>query len=372
MSKIRVLVVDDSAFARRLLTDALQKDPDIEVVGTANNGRTAVFKSFVYYPDVITMDIEMPVMNGLDALKEIMEKNPKPVIMMSSLTQHGAEATFKALEYGAVDFIPKPQNLFSMSIENLSEVLVSKVKMCANADVNLRSKSCQLKEKKDYDDNFAVAKQNIEKKAVKEILPENISLKNGFSGKKSDKIVCIGTSTGGPSALISIFKSIPENFPAPILVVQHMPEGFTKAFAERLNTISSISVKEAEDNDVIYSGKAYIAPGHSHIMIEQRGLEHIIRLDKGDKVSGHRPSIDKLFLSASKIFSDAVVAVIMTGMGRDGADGIMSIKKAGGRTIAQNEQTSVVYGMNRVAVESGAIEQIVPLNAITEKIIDFL
>lgn len=366
MGKIKVLVVDDSALVRIIITDALHKDPGIEVVGTANNGKSAVFKSHVLDPDIITLDIEMPIMNGLDALKEIMKVNPKPVIMMSVLTQHGAEATFKALEYGAVDFIPKPSTMLSMSVTDISDLLISKVKSVAKSGINFdRERQAEIIKRSEV---------SVGKDSLKPVSEVSDTEKTILDNKKSisDKIVCIGTSTGGPSALITVFRSLPENFPSPVVVVQHMPEGFTKAFADRLNGCSALEVKEAEDGDKLEPGKGFIAPGHSHVRIEKISGGLFIRLDKGEKVSGHRPSIDVMFKSLNEVSGNNLIAVIMTGMGRDGADGILSIRNSGGYTVAQNEDTSVVYGMNRVAVEIGGVIDEVPLEQISKKIVEHL
>ena len=347
LEKIKVLVVDDSALVRKIITDILESDPEISVIGTANNGKTAIFRAQELNPDIITMDIEMPIMDGLSALKYIIENNPKPVIMMSVLTQHGADATFKALEIGAVDFIPKPSTAVSLSINDIADLLISKVKSVIKSKITI-SKKTKL-----------IQKNNLN------------SLSTLISTKTSSlKVVGIGTSTGGPSALIDVFKGFPKNFPSPVLVVQHMPEGFTRAFSERLNGISNLNVKEAEDGDIVLPGCAFVAPGHSHIVLERKMSENIIRLSKGEKVSGHRPSIDVMFNSLAEIYKKNIVATIMTGMGRDGATGIGQIKNLGGYTIAQNEESSVVYGMNRVAVEERAINAVVPLHEITKKIID--
>ncbi|MCX7678850.1 MAG: chemotaxis response regulator protein-glutamate methylesterase [Spirochaetes bacterium] len=345
--KIKVLVVDDSALVRKIITDILESDPEIEVVGTANNGKSAIFKAKVLDPDVITMDIEMPIMDGLEALKHIVHTNPKPVIMMSVLTQDGAEPTFRALEYGAVDFIPKPSSILSLTVEEIGNLLINKVKSVYRSKVRLVRKD--------------VARE------VNEIVSKPLEVKGTTS-----RVVAIGTSTGGPSALLSVFKGLPAGFPAPVLVVQHMPEGFTKAFAERLNSSCALDVKEAEDGDEIKPGHGYIAPGHSHMLVEKKGKNNVIRVVKGEKVSGHRPSIDVLFDSVAETYRKECIGVIMTGMGRDGASGILHIRKNGGATIAQNEETSVVYGMNRVAVEMGAIDAIVPLQEIPKKIIEYL
>jgi len=360
--KIKVLVVDDSTLVRKVIADILSGDPDIEVVGTANNGKTAIFKSQTLKPDVITLDIEMPIMDGLEALREIIRTDPKPVIMMSVLTQHGAEATFKALEYGAVDFIPKPSTSLKLSVEEISDLLIKKVKSVYRSKVKLH-----------HEEPPAPASRE-ESKAEKprESREERASAEELKAVETSDRVVAIGTSTGGPSALLQIFRSLPKGFPSPVFVVQHMPEGFTRAFAERLDGNSHLRVKEAENGDRIEPGCGYIAPGHSHMSVEESGSGRIVRVFQGEKVTGHRPSIDVLFDSIAGTYGKSAIAVIMTGMGRDGAEGIMKIKKSGGYTIAQDEESSVVYGMNRVAVQSGAINEVVSLYDIPRRIVDHL
>ena len=338
--QIKVLVVDDSSLVRKIVTDILGQDPDIRVVGTANNGKNAIQMNQELDPDVITMDIEMPVLDGLAALGHIMATKPKPVVMLSVLTQHGAEATFRALEIGAVDFIPKPSSLLSASVDEIGGQLIKKIK--AAAAIRIVKKTAA---------EPAARMQKIESRAV------------------SDKIVSIGTSTGGPSALITIFKSIPENFPSPVLVVQHMPEGFTTAFSKRLDESSTLKVKEAEDGDDVLPGHGYVAPGHSHMEIVKKAAGYKIRIFQADKVSGHMPSIDVLFKSMAENVGSNSVGVIMTGMGRDGAEGLKNIRQIGGYTLAQDEDTSVVYGMNRVAVELGAVNEIVPLGDIMPRIV---
>ncbi|HPS57202.1 MAG TPA: chemotaxis response regulator protein-glutamate methylesterase [Spirochaetota bacterium] len=339
--QIKVLVVDDSSLVRKIVTDILAHDPGIRVVGTANNGKTAIQMNQELDPDVITMDIEMPVLDGLAALGHIMATKPKPVIMLSVLTQHGADATFRALELGAVDFIPKPSSLLSNSVDEIGDQLIKKIRVAAATRMVKRTAAAEP----------VVRVQKIESRAL------------------SDKIVAIGTSTGGPSALITLFKSIPENFPSPLLVVQHMPEGFTTAFSKRLDESSTLKVKEAEDGDDVLPGHGYIAPGHSHMEIVRKGKGYKIRIFQAEKVSGHMPSIDVLFNSMAENVGSNTVGVIMTGMGRDGAEGLKKIRQTGGYTMAQDEETSVVFGMNRVAVELGAVNEIVPLGEITSGIV---
>jgi two-component system, chemotaxis family, protein-glutamate methylesterase/glutaminase len=353
--QIRVLVVDDSSLVRKIITDILESDPLIKVIGTAENGEAAITMANRLDPDVITMDIEMPVLDGLSALRRIIATNPKPVIMMSVFTQHGAEETFKALEYGAVDFIPKPSSMLSLSVNEIGDQLRSKVRSVYRSRVG----SAALAQRRPAGEGAA------EKEA-------RTPARTFERDSTSQRIVGIGTSTGGPAALMQVFTHLPQNFPSSILVVQHMPEGFTKAFAERLDMMSRIHVKEAEDKDSILPGCGYVAPGNFHISIEEKNNRRRIRVFKGEKVSGHRPSIDVLFNSMAETTGRNTVAVIMTGMGKDGADGIVRIKNAGGRTIAQNEETSIVYGMNRVAVEKGGILDIVPLSEIPKKIVEYI
>lgn len=349
--QIKVLVVDDSSLVRKIISDILESDPAITVVGTANNGKTAIYRTKELNPDVITMDIEMPIMDGLEALRTIVETNPKPVIMMSVLTQHGAEATFKALDYGAVDFIPKPSSVVSLSVEEIGDLLISKVKSVYNA---------QITPKKHIPANEPEGKAQLEAAQVT------------TDKTLSSRIVGIGTSTGGPSALLSVFKGFPANFPAPVVVVQHMPEGFTQAFSERLNSSSKLDVKEAADGDILQPGHGYIAPGNLQMALEKKGGQMALRVYEGDKVSGHRPSIDVLFQSLAEVYGKETIGVIMTGMGRDGATGLGSIKKKGGYTVAQDEDTSVVFGMNRVAIQENAAMDVVPLGDITKKIVDHI
>lgn len=346
MKKLNVLVVDDSAFMRKVIADMIQLDNDLKVIGTAKNGQEAIEKIKELSPDVVTMDVEMPVMDGITALKIIMDEMPLPVLMLSSLTKEGADATVKALELGAVDFITKPSSIFKMNTEDMKAQLHEKLKMASKA--NMKSK-------------HVLKPQNT----------VNIN-KNAFAAEKSTNvryIVAIGTSTGGPRALQSVIPYLPKNIPASIVIVQHMPPGFTKSLAERLNNLSEIEVKEAEDGSILLPGHAYIAPGDYHMKIIRSSNTFKIKLTKDSPVSGHRPSVDYMMNSLAQLELGNVIGVIMTGMGSDGAEGMKNIKLQKGITIGQNEETCVVYGMPKSAVNLGCVDMLVPLEDIAESII---
>ncbi len=339
--KIRAIVIDDSALVRNIITDLLQSDGQIEVIATGKTGLDCVQLVEKLNPDVVTLDIEMPVMDGLTALREISQKKLKvAVIMLSVLTQHGAQATFQALELGAIDFVPKPSSEMKMDLEEIGLLLKSRI--VGYFDHELKKKAPRVKIKVG---NFPEVK------------------------KTPIKAIGIGTSTGGPNALHSLFKDIPEGFSHPIFVVQHMPAGFTKAFAERLDEISKIKVKEAENGEIVKPGTAYIAPGNYHMKIHRRDINISIELDQGVQVNGHRPSVDVTIDSLANCYGSGLVGVIMTGMGRDGADSIKRLKEKGGATIAQDEKTSVIFGMNRQAIDQGGVDHVVPLNEIVPNMI---
>ena len=312
-AQIKVLVVDDSSLVRRIITDILESDPQIKVIGTADNGEAAVKMANKLDPDVITMDIEMPVMDGLTALKRIIATNPKPVIMMSVFTQHGAEETFKALEYGAVDFIPKPSSMLSPFGQR-------------NGRTAPQARSNRFTGRRIASDEASLREKS------RRWPPRGPAPSEEKAARSFDRKAPARGSWGsapppeGPPRSCRCFQSCRPNFPSSILVVQHMPEGFTKAFAERLDTMSSLNVKEAEDMDPVLPGCAFVAPGNLHISIEEKNNRRYVRVFKGEKVSGHRPSIDVLFHSMAATTGKNTVAVIMTGMGRDGADGITQDK----------------------------------------------
>lgn len=320
----RVLVVDDSTVMRQLIGAALSADPELEVVGEAGDPLQAREAIKLLNPDVITLDVEMPNMNGIDFLERIMRLRPMPVVMVSTLTARGTDATLAALELGAVDCIEKPRGSDAEGFRQIAE----KVKMAAKARVRQRIK----REEPHATDDFT----------------------------PNDKIVAIGSSTGGVEALLTMIERLPANC-APTVITQHMPASFTKSFAERLNRASAATVSEARDGDPLVPGRVYVAPG-GDFHLEVEGTKHLrCRVTRGEPVSGHCPSVDVLFNSVAKCAKDRSVGVILTGMGRDGANGLLAIRQAGGRTLGQDEATCVVYGMPRAAHELGAVERQLPL-----------
>jgi two-component system, chemotaxis family, protein-glutamate methylesterase/glutaminase len=340
MSQVRVLVVDDSATIRHLLSMALARDPEIEVVGAAPGPAVARQMIKELNPDVITLDIEMPNMSGLEFLEKIMRLRPMPVVMVSTLTERGAGVTLDALAMGAVDYYPKPKENVAAALERAGTELANKVKVAARAKVRAR-------------------------------VPKSATTNgtNGAAFKPSKKIVAIGSSTGGVEALIEVLSHFPENCP-PTVITQHMPGKFTTSFAERLDRLCKATVAEASEGAPLKVGHIYLAPG-SELHMEIGGqTNQVCRLRNGDNVSGHRPSVDVLFQSVARNASANAVGVLLTGMGRDGAEGLKAMREAGARTIGQDESSSVVYGMPRAAFEIGAVERQFPLEKIGEAILD--
>lgn len=344
MNKIKVLIVDDSAFMRKIISDILSDSPKIEVVGTAKNGKDALEQIDQLKPDLVTLDVEMPVMDGITALKHIVEDHKIPVVMLSSLTEAGADLTIKALEIGAVDFITKPTSIFKINTDEIKQALVEKIVGASKVSVSKVSytprKIIEAKPKRTYE-----------------------------RSNKLNQIIAIGTSTGGPRALQSVITDIPGDIDAAVLIVQHMPVGFTKSLAERLNSMANIEIKEAEHGDVIQPGCGYLAPGGYQMEVKKRGSDYIILLDDSKVVSGHRPSVDAMLHSIVQQNIKNTIAVIMTGMGSDGTDGLVKLKANGCiKIIAQDEDSCVVYGMPGSAVKSNAVDIIVPLNNISKEI----
>lgn len=347
---VKVLIVDDSAFMRNALSSMLSSDPEIQIVGKARDGIEAIELAEKLRPDIVTMDVEMPRMDGVTALKHIMEKNPIPVIMVSSLTVEGAKVTLDALEHGAVDFIPKNLSELSLNIVKIKEILIEKIKHIARKGVVRRS----IK---------PMSANTIE-------IPKPIPAR--ITGDRRINLVSIGTSTGGPKALQEILPKLPKDFPTPIVIAQHMPPNFTKPFAERLNQLSQIIVKEAEEGEPLKNGVAYVAPGSGHMrVIRTKAIEtriHISSTLEEDYI--YKPSVDALMLSVAEFFPGRALGVILTGMGNDGLKGLIALKKTGGRIFAQNEETSVVYGMPRAVIEAGIADKILPLEDIAGEIIN--
>lgn len=347
MSKIRVLVVDDSALMRKVISDMLNEDPDIEVIGTARDGYDAIKKIHELKPDVVTLDIEMPKLDGINTLGYIMSETPLPVIMLSSYTREGAEATLKALEYGAFDFVPKPSGPISLDIRRVKEELIAKIKVAYRADLSRLKFLLPRRERKI---------EKVEKVPV----------------AKVNAVVAIASSTGGPRALQEVIPKLPSDIKASILIVQHMPKGFTKSLAERLDSLSQIDVKEAKEDDVLREGLALIAPGDYHMVVKRGEDGVVVKLNQDPPLWGVRPAADIMMLSVAEVFKNRVVGVVLTGMGRDGANGLKKIKEYGGITIAEDKSTCVVFGMPKVAIEEGAVKMVAPLNEIADKIMEAL
>jgi len=362
---IRVLIVDDSAFMRKIINDLLGSDPEISVIGHARNGEQALQMIKNFKPDVITMDIEMPVLNGLQTLEVIMKENPRPVIMLSSLTEEGSVHTIRALELGAVDFIQKPTLSFMITSSQFREDLVTKVK--ASVAYRINPQDVQIDEQ-----TKVVATKTTRDPSHQETCQETskkVSDKRITTGS-SNKLVAIAVSTGGPKALQSVIPKLPGNLPAAVLVVQHMPAGFTKSLADRLNQLSEINVKEAEDGELIIESTVYIAPGGYHMRVVQKQGKAFVQLSKDPPVSGHRPAADQLFESLSTFSAREIVCVVMTGMGSDGTKGIKKLSESS-RTyvIAQSEESCVVYGMPKSVSLAGLVDEITPLGHIANAII---
>lgn len=339
---VRVVVIDDSALVRELLTKLLNSDPAIRVVDTAPDPIVAREKIKQHNPDVLTLDVEMPRMDGLEFLDRLMRLRPMPVVMVSSLTHTGTDATLRALEIGAIDFVAKPRFDLADGLNKLRDELCAKVKAAAQARVSTRVR-------------HAAASTPLK----------------GFNGLKStEKIIALGASTGGVEALTEVISKMPADSPA-ILVTQHMPEGFTKSFSIRLNGLTAMKVVEASDRERVLPGHVYIAPGSRHLEITRSGANYVCSVIRTDRVSGHCPSVDVMFGSVATVVGANAVGAILTGMGKDGTDGLLRMRQAGARTIGQDEASSIVYGMPRAAFEAGAVEQQLPLDRIASQLLTF-
>lgn len=341
-----MIVVDDSALMRKIISDMLNRQLDIEVIGIARNGQELLSKLETQNPDVITLDVEMPKMNGIEALKELKLRNISiPVIMLSSISKRGAELTMECLEAGAFDFIPKPSGSISLDIDKVLDDLTEKIRLAYNKKSLGR-----------------INRNNEYRNIVKSLKEDKDLIKSGrnHATKKIEAIV-IGASTGGPKSLHTIIKSLPPKLGVPIIIVQHMPAGFTKAFSKRLNNNSNIDVVEAVHGESIEKNKIYIAPGGFHLEV---GKDKKIYLNTDKTLWGVRPAVDKLFISASKAYGSSLMSIILTGMGKDGANGTVEVKKSGGHTISEDESTCIIYGMPKMAYATGMVDIALPLKDI--------
>jgi two-component system chemotaxis response regulator CheB len=342
-AKIRVLIVDDSAVVRQTLSQVLSSDPEIEIIGTAGDPFVAAERIGEQVPDVITLDIEMPRMDGLTFLQKIMSQHPIPVVICSSLADRAAQSTFKALEYGAVDIITKPKFGTKQFLEDSRIEICNAVKAAASAKLRVLKPNRVVQPKLTADVILSPATQAMV--------------------ETTEKVVVIGASTGGTEALKLVLEALPADCPG-IVIVQHMPELFTKAFAARLDSLCAITVKEAETNDTVLRGRALIAPGNHHMLLKRSGARYFVEIKDGPLVCRHRPSVDVLFRSAARYAGQNAVGIILTGMGDDGARGMLEMKQAGAMTIAQDEATCIVFGMPKEAIKLNGVDKVMPLSAI--------
>jgi len=347
--KIKVLVVDDSAVVRQTITDILNSDPDIEVIASAADPIIAAQRMREEAPDVITLDVEMPRMDGITFLQKIMSQHPMPVVICSSLAEANSGTALKALEYGAVEIIQKPKLGTKQFLEESRIRLCDAVKAAAQARLKRASPRPQVEPKLTADAMMPKPKSNA-------------------MVETTEKVIVIGASTGGTEAIRVVLEKMPLDSPG-IVIVQHMPENFTRSFAARLDSLCRVSVKEAADNDTVIPGRALIAPGNYHTMLKRSGARYFVEVKSGPLVSRHRPSVDVLFRSTARYAGPNAVGVIMTGMGDDGAKGMLELKEAGAYTIAQDEATCVVYGMPQEAVKLGAVDKVSPLESIADKVL---
>lgn len=347
--KIKVLIVDDSALIRSIMTEIINSQSDMEVVGAAPDPIVARDLIKKINPDVLTLDVEMPKMDGLDFLEKLMRLRPMPVVMVSSLTERGSEITMRALELGAVDFVTKPKISIQDGMRDYSEMITDKIRVASKARLKARSTTPTGGE------NYQIGQ-----------LP---AIRNPLTS--SEKLIIIGASTGGTEAIKEFLLQMPSDCPG-ILIAQHMPEGFTRSFARRLDSICKISVSEAEGGERILPGHAFIAPGHSHLRLARSGANYITQLDQGAPVNRHRPSVDVLFNSAASGAGKNAVGVILTGMGKDGAYGMLEMKNAGAYNFAQDEATCVVFGMPREAIAIGATNEVGPLGELPTRVLSYL
>ncbi len=347
MSKIKVIVIDDSALIRALLKEIINQQPDMEVIGAAPDPIVAREMIRSLNPDIITLDVEMPKMDGLDFLERLMRLRPTPVLMISTLTERGSETALRALELGAVDFIAKPKLDIQQGMKEYSDEIASKIRIAAKAHVRTLTAP-------------TASSSNASNPSP---------IRNRITS--TEKILVFGASTGGTEALKAVLMDLPPDCPG-IVIAQHMPEGFTKSFAARLNTLCKINVKEAEHGDRILPGHAYLAPGHSHLLVGRSGANYVCELSQSEPVNRHRPSVEVLYRSAAQHAGPNAVGIILTGMGKDGAQGMKEMHDAGAYTFAQDEASCVVFGMPKEAIAQGGVDEVVPLNKMAGRILAYL
>lgn len=366
---IKVLVVDDSSFFRRRVSEIINSDARLEVIDVATNGKEAVDKALRIKPDVITMDIEMPVMDGITAVREIMAKSPVPILMFSSLTHDGAKATLDALDAGALDFLPKKFEDIARNRDEATALLQQRVLQIASKRAFMRRAAPKPAAPARPASQPATTRSSLRPAApTAPASKPTVATRFKASGKKY-QLTAIGTSTGGPVALQKILTKLPANYPHPIVLIQHMPATFTAAFASRLNSLCKIQVKEAEDGDALKPGVAYLAPGGKQMMIEGRPGSAKLRIIDGGERMNYKPCVDVTFGSAAKIYSDQVLSMVLTGMGADGREGSRMLKTAGSTIWAQDEESCVVYGMPQAVAKAGISSEDLPLERIAERML---
>ena len=356
--RIRVLVVDDSAFMRKVLQSIIASDPQLEVCGEARDGRDAVTQTEVLKPDVISMDINMPHMDGLQATEIIMSSNPRPILIVSSESREGADVTLKSLELGAIDFVAKPSGGIDLDMSSVKEELCRKLKMAAKVRVVRTATRSKLQHE------VASSSPRVEpagKNGDNALQEVRAAVNAAAKGAGKFPIVVLASSTGGPATLMKFIPYFPKDFPGAVILVQHMPGNFTSQFSNQLAEASQIRVKEAEAGEIIVPGQLYVCPGSHHLRVSPTGR---ISLDDGPRISGYRPCADLTFESAAEYAGPMTIGVILTGMGNDGAKGVQTIRSVGGHVIAQDESTAVIFGMPQEAIKTGAVDQVLPMEAI--------
>ena len=370
MSKITVVVVDDSALVRSMLTEIINRQPDMTCIGAAADPFVAREMIRNLNPDVITLDVEMPRMDGIDFLSKLMRLRPMPVVMVSTLTERGAEVTLKALELGAVDFVAKPKIGVADGLRQLADDITDKVRIAAKARIN----RLHLPAAAPVPAGAAGAPSTSVRSSGATAAPaptKPATTSPGLGRLSTEKIIFIGASTGGTEATKEVLASLPADSPG-VVITQHMPPGFTRNYAARLDSLCKISVKEATDGERILPGHAYIAPGGLHLSVERSGANYIARVQDGDPVNRHKPSVEVLFKSAARVVGPNAIGIMLTGMGADGAKAMREMKDAGAYCVAQNEATCVVFGMPREAIAAGAVQEVLPLTQIAQHVLDHL